>query len=66
MVVDREVAGGHVHERVRVRVGKTGTQQHVNNVRLSRGAWPARPGKSKRAIVHFHFAQASRNRYSAS
>jgi hypothetical protein len=55
-----------VHERVRVRVGKTGTQQHVNNVRLSRGAWPARPGKSKRAIVHFHFAQASRNRYSAS
>lgn len=49
---------GHVHERVRVRVrvGKDGgTQQHVNNVRLQRGAWSARPGKSERAKVHFLF-----------
>lgn len=46
---------GHVHERVRVRVEKMGTQQRVNNVRLQRGAWSARPGKSERAIVHFLF-----------
>lgn len=44
-----------MHERVRVRVEKMGTQQRVNNVRLQRGAWSARPGKSERAIVHFLF-----------
>ena len=45
----------HERVRVRVRVEKTGTQQRVNNVRLQRGAWSARPGKSERTIVHFLF-----------